>query len=278
FNASDETSGIAHYEVMIDGKDTDIWQDDGSGIFETPALSPGTHILFAKAVDKAGNFLANSIELIVEPLESPIITDYPEEVQQGDLITIKGTTYPNSEITIWLQNKDKDPDVSTARSDGAGNFTFVSERGLNSGTHKLWATVTDQRGASSNPSEKITLVSKQPTFITIGSFAIGILSILVPLFALIILLVFMLWYSWHKFRDMKSRLRKEVREAERALHKVFDLLKDAVHEEIKMLEKVKTKRKLTTKEEKTIKQLKKDLDDAEEFIKKEIKDIEKELE
>lgn len=277
FDADDETSGIDHYEIQIDGKDTITWKDDGSGIFETPPLSPGKHILVAKAVDKAGNFLTNSLEFIVEPLKSPIITDYLEEVEQGDTITIKGTTYPDSKITIWIQNNAKDPEVSTAQSDSNGNFTFVSERGLNSGPHKLWAMVTDQRGAISNPSNEITFVVKQPTFIKIGSFAIGVLSILVPLLALIILFIFIILYGWYRFRMMKTRLRKEIIQAEQALHRAFDLLKEAVYEEIRMLEKIKTKRKLSEKEEEVINQLKKDLDDAEMFIKKEIKDIENEL-
>ena len=272
FNASDETSGIDHYEVQIDGEDTIIWEDDGSGIFETPNLAPGTYILVAKAIDKAGNFLASSIEFIVEPLESPIITDYPEEVHQGDIITIKGTTLPDSEITIWLQKNNEDPEVSTVESNSTGNFAFTSERGLNTGKYKLWTIVTDQRGASSNPSEEITLVVKQPSFITIGSFAIGVLSILVPLLALIILLIFIIWYTWHKLRMMRKHLRKEIRQAERASHKVFNLLNKAVKEELEMLEKITSKRKITAKEKKVIKQIKKDLSDAEKFIEKEIKD------
>ena len=40
-----------------------------------------------------------------------------------------------------------------------------------------------------------------------------------------------------------------------------------------MLEKAKSKRQLTEEEEKIIKQLKKDLDDAEKFVRKGIKDI-----
>ena len=44
-----------------------------------------------------------------------------------------------------------------------------------------------------------------------------------------------------------------------------------------MLEKTKTKRQLTEEEEKIINRLKKDLDDTEKFVRKEIEDIEKEV-
>ena len=74
-----------------------------------------------------------------------------------------------------------------------------------------------------------------------------------------------------------GKIKKEVREAETVLHKAFDSLKEDVREHIKLLEKTKTKRQLTEEEEKIIKQLRKDLDNAEKFVSKEIKDIEKEI-
>ena len=76
---------------------------------------------------------------------------------------------------------------------------------------------------------------------------------------------------------MRKRVRKEVREAETVLHKAFDLLKENIREQIKILEKARSKRQLTEEEEKIIKQLKKNLDDAEKVVRKEIEDIEKEI-
>ncbi len=277
FDTHDETSGIDHYEIQIDGKDTVTWRDDGSRIFETPVLGPGSHTLMAKAVDKAGNSLTNSIEFVVEPLKAPVIIDYPRELAQGETLIVRGTTYPDAEITLWLQRDDKAPDTFTARSDSAGNFMFISNKGLETGVYKLWAKATDRRGASSNPSEKVTFVVKQSTFLTVGTFAIKFLSVLIPILGLIIFLILMLWYSWHKFSRMRKRLKKEVREVEVALHKSFDLLKEDIREQIKMLEKTSTKRQLTEKEEKIVKQLQRDLDDAEKFIHKEIEDIEEEV-
>ena len=75
----------------------------------------------------------------------------------------------------------------------------------------------------------------------------------------------------------RKKLKKEVREAESALHKAFGLLKDNIREQVKMLEKTRAKRQLTEEEDKVVKQLKKDLDDAEKFVRKEIEDIEREM-
>lgn len=103
------------------------------------------------------------------------------------------------------------------------------------------------------------------------------LSVAVPIIALIVLMLFVVWYGWHKFNLFKKRLRKEVGEAEQALHKAFNLLREEIQEQIKLLEKTRNKRGLTKEEQKILKQLKKDLDDAERFVGKELKDIEKEV-
>ena len=101
--------------------------------------------------------------------------------------------------------------------------------------------------------------------------------------ALVIFLLFVIWYGWHKFSLFRKRLRKEVREAEGALHRSFDLLKENIREQIKIFEKTRANRQPTEvkhygeEEEEMLKQFKKDLDDAEKFIRKEIEDIEKEV-
>lgn len=277
FDAKDETSGIDYFEVQIDGESAQIWRDDGTHQYETPIVGPGKHILIAKAVDKAGNSLANSAEFIVEALAPPTITEYPKELQSGEPLIVRGLTYPDSKVILWLQRERDDPKSFTVQSDQEGKFTFISDEKLMDGIYKLWAEVIDGRGAKSLPSGKITFIVAKPVIFRIGTWAIGFLAVVIPLVALIIVLFFILWYGWHKFSLLRKRLRKEVREAEFALHKAFDLLKEDIREQIKMLEKARTKRQLTEEEEKIIKQLKKDLDDAEKFVRKEIEDIEKEI-
>jgi len=90
-------------------------------------------------------------------------------------------------------------------------------------------------------------------------------------------LILIIFYGWRKFSILRKKLKKEVREAESTLRKTFDLLKKDIREQIKMLEKTRAKRLLTEEEEKIIKQLGRDLEDAEDVIEKEIKDIEREI-
>lgn len=281
FDASDKASGIDHYEVQIDNENPQAWQDDGRHIYETNALPPGKHTLIAKAVDKAGNVSANSAEFSIEALEPPIITEWPRELQSGEELTVKGTTkYPDVQVAVWLQRGNDDAKSQITKSDGKGNFVFVAEEKPKDGVYKLWAEVVDERGARSLPTEKLTIAVKRPAFLQIGSWAVSLLAVVIPLVALIFVLLFIVWYGWHKFASFRKKLknlRKEVREAESALHKAFDMLKEDIRDQVKLLEKTKTKRELTEEEEKIIKQLRKDLDDAEKFVRKEIEDIEKEI-
>ena len=106
------------------------------------------------------------------------------------------------------------------------------------------------------------------------SAAITILALIIALFA--VLLGYIIWRV-NNVNNKKKKLQEGVREAEGALHKAFDMLREDISEQILMLKKAQTQRQLTEEEEKIIKQLRKDLDDAEKFVRKEIEDIEKEV-
>jgi len=246
--------------------------------FRLPLQNPGKHIVVVKALDLAGNYTMASEEFTIMPLFTPEIIEYSHTLQSGEILTLKGETkYPDAQINIFLQHEKDEVKSYSVKSDKDGKFTFVAEDRLSSGIYTAWAEVEDERGAKSEPSEKVTIAVERPAFLRIGSWAVGFLSVVVPLIALVLLLVYLSWHWWHKFATMRKRVKKEIREAEQALHKAFDLLKVAIREQIKILEKIKTKRQLTEEEEKIIKQLKRDLDDAEKFVRKEIEDIEKEV-
>jgi hypothetical protein len=274
FDANDKTSGIDHYEIEIDDNESITWRDDGSGIYETEPLGSGTHVLSAKAVDKAGNFLAHSIEFEVETLQAPIITEYPRELAKGETLVVRGKTLVNAEINAWLQMDDRVPVNFLVQSDGAGNFTIVDEAGLDTGVYKMWAEVTDRNGAKSDPSERVTITVRQPSFWKLDA---GNISPIIPLSTLILLLVYLASNVLRKSMNMRKNVRKEINEAEHALHKVFDLLKEDIPEQFKLFDKTSGKHEFAEEKEQIIQQLKTDLEDAEKFIRKTIKNIDKEI-
>ncbi len=195
FKAEDKTSGIAYYEVQIDNRDKETWKGDGTYVYETPEMQPGDHILTAKAIDQAGNYLESFVEFKVEAIIAP-----------SDTITAQ------------------------------------------------------------------TIVEKQSLFSRIKPLFLSL--------AVFIILVLLLRRTCPKFCNFvlfNEKLTKKIYKVTGDLHKVFNLLKDDIGEQIKKLEKTKTKRQLTAEEEKIMKQLKHDLDQAEVFIKKDIEDIAKDL-
>ncbi len=280
FNTTDSLSGIDYYKIKIGEGDTFRLTEEEvikGNPYTLPLQVPGKRSLLVQAFDKAGNYTTAIEDFVIKPIASPVITEYPKELASGEILIIKGTTYPNASVTIWLQRENDAPKGQTIKSDKDGNFTLVAEERLKDGIYKLWAEAIDQKGARSYPTDMITIAVEKPALLKIGSWAINILTIAIPLIALVALLLIVLWHGWHKLSRLRKKVKKEVREAEEALHQAFDLLKEDIREQVKLLEKTKTRRQLTEEEEEVIKRLKKDLDDAEKFVKKEIEDIEREV-
>lgn len=279
FSAHDQTSGIDYYEVQIDGGDFEVWRDDGDGSYQTSPLQPGIHRITVKAVDKAGNFLASATEFAIDPSEAlkpPVILEYPQAPKSREPIVIRGTTYPDADVTILLQRGTKTPDVYAVKSDAQGNFVLELQEGLAAGSYSLQAAVSDTSGAQSDFSGKITFTVKWQVSMQVSSFITGLLVILMPL-AVLLIVLFVVWHIWYKLSLSRKRLRKEIREAEEGLHRAFVLLKEDVHEQVSMLEKIGLNRPLTEDEQKIFNRLRRNLGSAEKFMKKEIKDIRKEI-
>ena len=122
-------------------------------------------------------------------------------------------------------------------------------------------------------SEKITISAQQPIFLRVGEVIVEHLTVAISLLASLALLALIFLYSWWKIRVFAKRLKKETKEAEEALYRAFNALKEEAEEEIKLLNKVKSKRDLTREEKRIKSNLKDNLAIAEKYIEKEIKDI-----
>lgn len=275
FDASDDI-GIDHYEIMIDGIELGKWKNDESNRYEAPAYGPGKHTIIVKAVDKAGNARSSTADFFIKGLDAPIFTTYSKNLQSGEMLSIHGTTtYVNGEIRIWIEKRKGEPKNFTVQADKDGQFVWVSEDGLTDGVYDLWAEAIDKRGARSLPNEKSTVVVSKSAVFRIGGMAFNFLSLLIPLVSMVFTLIIVMLYGWHRISVHRKRLRAEVGEAESALHKSFSIMRDDIKEHVEMLEKTNAKRELTKEEEKILKQLKRNLTDAEKFIAKEMGDIEK---
>jgi len=279
FDTIDTLSGINYYKIKIgEGDFFDVLEVEvKSNPYTLPLQSPGKRTILVQAFDMADNYSTAVEEFIIKPINPPIITDYPQKLQSGEILTVKGKSYPDGQVIIWLQKDREEIKGQGVKSGKDGNFVFISDEKMEDSVYKLWAEAIDSRGARSVPTEKFTITVEPAKLFQIGSWTINLLAVLVPIISLIIVLLLIIWYGWHKFSFLRKQVRKEIHEAESALHKAFDILKEDIQEQIKILEKTRTRRQLTEEEEKIIKQLKKDLDNAERLVRKEIEDIEKEI-
>ena len=279
FDTTDTLSGINYYRIKIgEGDFFAIAPEIVKGNpYTLPLQLPGKRTILVQAFDKADNYSTTVEEFIIKPINPPIITDYPQKLQSGGILTVKGKSYPDSQVIIWLQKDKEETKGQSVKAAKDGNFVFISDEKMEDGVYKLWAEAIDKRGARSVPTEKFTITVEPAKLFQIGNWTVNLLAILVPIISLIIVLLLIILYGWYKSSLFKRRARKEIHEAESILHKAFDLLKEDIQDQIKLLEKTKTKRQLTEEEEKIMNQLKKDLEKAEKTIRKEIEDIEKEI-
>lgn len=273
--AEDTGSGIDYYEIKINDEEKIIWHPPPDRIFVAPALPAGNHTLNVKAIDKAGNFLVGSAGFNVGALTAPQFTDWKTNMRTGDILVVRGKTYPLSEVTIWLKKNGQPFQVQTLKSDNKGVFTFVAEKKLEKGLYELWAEVEKEKGVRSEASEKIAITARANPFIEIGTKAINVLAILIPLLLLTFALFFVSWRGWHKFSSFRKKLKKEVFEAEEILRRSFAVLHRDLRRYLNILEKSANKRDFTQEEIRLLKQINQELDKSEHLIREEIEDIEK---
>ncbi len=237
--------GVWYFHLRF--KDANGWGDTAHFRFQidtTPPLVPSISFVGGDETDNP------SPSVIISATDALSGIDYYKIwVENGPVTTVAADTIKNNPFVLPWQDQGKRI-LSVEVFDRAGNSTLVSKPFVIDAPPSSWLLMY----------VKIT----------------KLLTVLVPPITLLLLSLLSLG-MWIRNSKLKKRLRKEVYETDSALHKAFDLMKENVREQVIMLEKISGERRLTIEEERIIKQLRKDLSDAELYIRKEIKDIEKEL-
>lgn len=282
FDAVDATSGIDFYDVKIDGNEPIQWVDDGSHTFVHPPLLVGRHLLSAKAVDKASNFLLQTAEFETTEGETGgevmlWITYYPRELETNEILVVRGQTRPFTEVRIWLQNGKSLPWHQTVISDRKGEFDFVSEQKLKIGEYDLWAEAMDAYGRKVASAEREYILVKGAGPADLESWSLPFLIAIIILLGVIILLAMLFWFEAHKLSYLKGLLRKELRGAENNLHKIFTSLLAHIQKHMKVLEKIESKELIHSGARRELNKSKADLQKAERLIERKMKNIDKKL-
>lgn len=277
FSVSDNLSGISHFEVKIDNDEAIVFPDKELRVYDLPILDPGKHTIAVKAFDNAGNFIADFKEIKIEALDSPEIKEYSQKLIAGSFLVVKGSTYPNSIVTIWIQKDKEIPTSYKIKSDSFGDFMFISDSKMEIGRYKLWAEAINDLGLKTAKSKDIFVLVQESDMDQLKS-TVQNLMIATSIFVTIaLLLAILLIYGIRKIKMARKKIRKEVLEAEDSLTDAFNILYEDINKQLEKLDKVKSKRELTKEEKEIKRRSRKNLKIAEKFVRKEIEDIEKEI-
>ncbi len=271
FSTIDKTSGIDHYVVKIGGESTKIGISEIiSGYYQTMVLSPGEYIADVAAVDKAGNSSSSTVSFIVEPLKAPIIPSIPETISKKDELLVQGTSfYPNVYVKVFIGQTGQETISSQVETDESGNWSFLHKGNLKKGSYEVWAIIVDKRGAMSLDSSKKILTVVSPSIVSVYGFWIILILLLI-----ILALVIYILYQRKEFIVEKLRIKRETEELKVKMSKIFYALREEVDELIELADK---KAGLSESERRVKEKLQESLDISEEFIGKEIDDVEKEI-
>ena len=274
FNTTDARSGISHYDIKIgDGGPERVAPVAVSNPYSLPAQYPGMHTVFVTAVDRAGNTASASADFSITAIDAPIITSYPEEIESGDLMKIRGTTYQNSDVIILIKQEDKVIAEEEVRSSSSGDFIMIITKQMDKGVYTFTARVMDGRGAKSMETAPLTVIVHSKFLTDITTLILNYLSaVILALLALggVFGTGIVLWY---RFARVIRRVRRDGKEAEHMLEKSFHMLRQDIDTHIARLKAVKDKRKLTKEEVVFLKKFEQNLMQAEDRMTKKIKRV-----
>jgi len=273
FNTTDGESGISHYNISIGDNDKleRVAPVALNNQYVLPSQYPGTYTLSVTAVDNAGNTRSASSEFTIEGIDAPTITYYPDKIESGDIVKIRGMTYPNADISIYIREGDKIIGEEYTKSNALGDFVLVVSKRLDFGTYTFTARVTDDKGAKSNETSPLTIEVSSKFISGLIDNVLNYLSALI--LALLVLggIALVGVRLWFKIPNTIRRMRREAQEAEKISERAFHVLRKDIKTHIERLKAVK--RKLTVEEVVFLEQFEKDLGEAEDIVTKEIQDI-----
>jgi hypothetical protein len=169
---------------------------------------------------------------------------------------------------------DKEP--FTITPDEAALGYLLKE--LEDGTYTVRVVATDRAGNETESSVPVLITAgwtaevEVEETLSIWSFLTGINILIFFLLLVIALLLIYLFYERKAARQQEEKLRKEVREIQDQMEKIFSALRDEIHDQIVTI----TKRpRLSKKEREAVEGLNQALEVSETLIEKEIGDVNK---
>jgi hypothetical protein len=273
FDADDLGSGLDHYEMQVDNGVFIPWHNDGVHTYETPLLSAGGHSLFVKVFDRAGNFVGALADFTIEAVQTPVITSVPSLLEVGDLLVVKGDAIPNIEIDMWVQ-KGEDIQIYKTETDNYGNFKIIIDDRLKAGNYTIWTQATNQFGAKSDMSAKVSVEIKRTSMFDFATWPKSFMISIIILLIIIVGQAIFLWRSIHKLAKYKFSVQNELKDVQVVMGDAFQKLKADMKNQIGSMQKAKTKAEREAEEDRIMKNLSRKIRNTEKEIWSEADDIE----
>ena len=279
FAVSDATSPVERY--LVRHNDTEPYEyidETGSSTLELTGLTPGPHEFVVEAFDAAGNSRIATYSLFIEAFTAPVWVDVPTDVRPSVVPVLTGETRPNANVLVTLLPVGRGaqgtvPTEYQVTADADGVFQVIPDGPLAEGVYEITAQATDTSGAQSAVSEPVRIVVAQPGYITVGQWALSVMSLVVPLTALLLILVLLLLYGVARIRRVGAVVRRETTDALAVLEQQFTTLRETLDADADTLAATRKSNQLTKAEQELVDSLTTRLDDAYAILKREIAEV-----
>jgi len=176
-----------------DGIGTDVLSSvQGSSITINKAL-PVVETKIITTVTTATSSIATTTIGAIEDLHLvPIITNVPEHLKQGSLLTFSGTGVANGQILVYVGKGKNNPAITQVNTVADGKFEINYEKPVLSGYYKIWARNLLPNGIISTSSDISYVEVTNDNFITINNNNISYIDIIMTL----LILIFIIFVSW----------------------------------------------------------------------------------
>jgi hypothetical protein len=279
FAVTDATSPVRRYLVRHnDAEPYEYVDETGSSTLLITDLTPGPHEFVIEAFDAAGNSRIATYSLFIEAFAAPVWTEFPTEVRPSVVPVFFGETRPEASVLVTVTPVGRGAQGTVAteyrvQADSAGVFRVVPDGRLAEGVYEITALATDVAGAQSAASEPVRLAVTQPGYLSLGQWALNVMSLVVPLIALLILTILLVLYGVARIRRVGVVVRRETKDALAALEHQFTALRETLAADVASLAHTRKTNQLTKAEQELVDNLTERLDDAYATLKREIAEV-----
>lgn len=285
-------SGTTGVNVLADHNPTTDPGTHADGVFSTYTyqnVQDGTWYFHIKLQNSFGWGPTTHFEFQVDrtPPTTPSVTfDGNTTTSNPTPGVFLSATDALSGVSSYLISIDGGPATSVAVSSVAAGASYPLPS-ANPGLHTASIKAEDAAGNTSTAATvTYTLLPPTPSLVTVqpgastavlrvGNVVISNIEVFLATLALLVLLMLLLWIERRRKGNDLVAVQRQLTKVERLVHSAFDILREDMRKELKMMEKAKSMRELTKEEEKISARLRKDIDLAEKMIGREIEGIER---